>query len=800
MKNSSKVLVEVAKLESNKEFIAKKVKEKKEWLVSNYQLFLKEEISSLNGELMESGVSENLTYRANNYLAILEEVRKYLNKNTFLTFLQDCDLTSNEAKVIEHCLEKEGLDQNILNVMIDILEKKSINALKEYRESPQSRRDIKNPINDEKLDSLGVLKPILTFLSGDIAPAVRMELWQKFELYFNSGWGFEDLTNNPTKSTTAKELKELLENIKNKSEVSQWSSEGQTILALLSKRITELGVPVKITNKLSVNNEKIPTASIEKDMQYIYNARKVTAAGFVDWAIPDFKDKETLHFSLATSDETLSIENSQLFRYSHAINKLMQSGGEFKKAKMYFFGVSSFYDVGVSEREIGNEFLDRFCVTGEERQLLNLLPFLSMTDTVNSNYSTGIYSPEQLVDYSFCLMGARSVIENNQKYNIEELFEHCIHTTLEVLNRDKSIDKYADAKTQQIVSYLYHMISCAQNEFYENEALMGYLFSDSTVNKLNNIRKKLPDATMQETFVSKNNFQRLIDSIDGQDPVRFKKRQNMRKAEALEEQSRVMALEKLAKKLMQLQALDNQYDKSLENKFITDDWLKDLPYERVNTYREILLNLYLNLEDGRTKKAGSHYDTLFFIAEEAYQGRVANIRSFNRENYPLGEQNYYKHKKIFDKFDNQKNDFLIKLKNEDYSGLAKNNIKRKDTNLLLNFMYTILQLRDHNDNEFEQIININIPTAFTFCNYSNTNKEANKYIYDMNKDIEELNKLRKFIKQENINSVIQHNNYIDKAKEEIIEDIRRNYAPRDITFIEEKLQLKIASKIILQYK
>ncbi len=35
-------------------------------------------------------------------------------------------------------------------------------------------------------------------------------------------------------------------------------------------------------------------------------------------------DKTVLHFSLATSDETLNIENSQLFRYNHAINNMIK--------------------------------------------------------------------------------------------------------------------------------------------------------------------------------------------------------------------------------------------------------------------------------------------------------------------------------------------------------------------------------------------------------------------------------------------------------------------------------------------
>lgn len=800
MKNSAQILIEIAKLPINTDFTKKNSEEKTQWLLKNYQVFFREEINCLNVELIEKGVDENLTHRANNYLTALDKIRQHITRANFLFFLENCSLTKNEAQIIEKSLQKEGLNQNILNIVVDILEKKSIDSLRQYRESPQARKDIKNPINDENLDSIGFLKPILMFLNSDIAPSIRMELWQKFELYFNSGWGFDDLTKNSSNSETAKQLKKLLDASKNKKSIGLHSSEGQEILKLLSQRITQLGVPIKISNKVNINNEKIPTATVQRDMQYVYDAKKVTAAGFVDWAIPDFHDKTVLHFSLATSDETLNIENSQLFRYNHAINNMINETGEFSKAKMYFFSVSSFYDDMSADSQIGQEFLSRFSIQAEERKLLNLLPFLSMTDTVNSNYSTGIYSPNQLVDYNFCLIGAQSIIENNKKYDIEQLFRNCIETAIDVLNRDKRPDKYSDIKTQQIITYLSKMLSCAQNEFYENESLMQYLFDDNTVEKLNNIRKKLPDAIQKSGFIGKNDFQRLIDSLDGQDPLKFKRRQNMRKAEALEEQGRVEKLEKLAQKVMQLKELGTYYDNILNENTVLDctvhEWIALTDEQRVEKYKLLFLEkVYSPLEDGRSKRfktktinnLNESTNTLFF-KDIALDTTKTFISNFDRKEYP--HITYYKRRALFEQLEKQRYETIGHLLLDSYSFLDDDNY-HKDNNLLTKLTYSLMK-----EGNCENIKNIKLPSSYLLEKYSLVTKNCS--LYQINEDIKQLNGLRNILRKEDINNIMNHNAYIDTSRDEIIQEIRKHYSHDDIAFIEEKLQVKFNNKLSIK--
>ena len=60
-----------------------------------------------------------------------------------------------------------------------------------------------------------------------------------------------------------------------------------------------------------------------------------------------------------------------------------------------------------------SELINRYGITNKERETLNLLPFLSMTDKISSNYQTGIYSIQQLEQYNLCLVGAKSLLENN---------------------------------------------------------------------------------------------------------------------------------------------------------------------------------------------------------------------------------------------------------------------------------------------------------------------------------------------------------------------------------------------------
>ena len=512
MKLEEVIINEILELKNDKKFKNKSIENKKEWLKEKYQIVFKDELYYLNGEILEKGINNNLTIRSTIFLEVLSEIKGLIKESGFNEFLSECDLKENEIKIINNCLNKEGLERNLINIGLEVSETKTLNILKEYRESIQARKDIKNT-NDLLLEGVGYLKPILMFLNSNIAPSVRIELLQKIELYFHSGWGYDDLVINKEKTDTVKSINNILNDLKSyNKEDDKWSIKGQEFLELLKKRIHELGVPVKITNKLNINNEKIPTASIENKEEHIFNDKKVTAAGFVDWAIPDFKDNSKLHFSLATSDETCFIENSQLFIYGYAINNLTKTHPIYKKHELYFFSVSNFYDeLENNKKEIGSEFINRYGITNKERETLNLLPFLSMTDKISSNYQTGIYSIQQLEQYNLCLVGAKSLLENKTVNNIENILSNAIKSTISIFNRDTKNEKITDSKTLQIVTYLYNLISTAQNELYNNSNLMNELFSETTINSLNKIRKKLPDASLKDGLVNKNEFQRRKD-------------------------------------------------------------------------------------------------------------------------------------------------------------------------------------------------------------------------------------------------------------------------------------------------
>lgn len=764
---NSEVALLVDLVEKREFFSTLQKEELLKYFIDHYSHIVEEEIFNINIGLIENQINsknDSLLLSRN-----LFEIRRNL-KDDFKNFLKECSLEENDSEFVNESLKNDSQEKSILGIMRQIIKNQSFGILKEYRESPQARKDIKKNINNQNISS-SILNPFLMLLNDTNAPSLRMELWQKFEMYFESGWGFNDLTTNESNSPLAAKMQDLIKKInENHENLSTHNGLGNELLTILSERISELGVPIQIKmEKNIINGANTPVATILSDKtkyKHSFLSKNTMGSGFVDWAIPNYLDKEILHCSLATSDETCSIENSEAFRYEYALRNLCNNKNIFKKIELSFYSTSTFYDeydadIAYSDgknKEIGRDFLKRYSVNREQRELLNIIPFFAMSHKISSNLKTGIYSPDQLMSYNFKILGAKSIIED-KNYDIEEIYKKCISALIKVFSQDKSTDCYSDSKSLNMLNQLYNLLTTSKDEFFDSAKIFDLLTNNETAIDLNNILKKIPDNQNNEKQVNKNDFKTLIQSLKYMKAIgyeAFKEEQIEYRNELLKELDKIKELTDLSTSILHIKNI-NESIEDIKNKSSSmqeiDDFITLPKNEQKLLIQNLLIEQYSYYSDGRT-----NYQCVL--------QQNQTINNYSYDNYPLSAPTYYNHRKKFNKFEETKDLFLYQWKN--------NNIENSVDNLLKMCYFYVKDINEDNFHEFK------FPSVFS---HLKTAKKIENYMKLL--DPSHIQK----IKQEQKNNLDKMENLIIE-KNEIISTIKKIFHSNDVDFILNKLDIE----------
>lgn len=769
LNNIIEVLFDLATQKTN--FLAINNDEVLQYFHENYSSTIEKEILRINLDILD-----NKKQSSNDSLLLsklLFETTKVLNDKNLLQFFNSCSFSENDSKFLQEALNNKEQDDSILNLLQNLIKNQSFDVLREYRESPKARKDIKKQINNNNISS-SILNPFLMLLNDRNVPSLRMELWQKFEMYFESGWGFNDLTNNDSNSPLVSKMQELIKIInEGHNELNTHEGVGKELLTLLSERISELGVPILIKmEKNPINNSNIPVAEIlenKEEYKHSFLSKNTMRSGFVDWAIPNFSNPTHLHCSIATSDETCSIENSEAFRYEYALRELTKDNDRnkgFHKMLLSFYSTSTFYDEYDADdgwndskhKEIGQEFLTRYNVHKEQRRLLNIIPFFAMTHKISSNLKTGIYSPEQLMTYNFKILGAKSMIED-QPYELEEIFKRCINVILKVFSQDKKNDYYNDGKSLNMLNQLYNLLITSKDEFFESKKIFNLLTNEETIQSLNNILKKIPENQNNEKQVNKNDFKTLIQSLKYIGNIgfnNFKIEQNENRNEYLKDLEELKKLNKLSDLLIYIDNLNDKITLKKNDIISTDnfeDFLQKSKKEQKLFTQNLLINFCDNISYGKRD-----------LIEIYRKNKI--IDNYYYANYPSSNYYYYKRVKEFKNDYQEKEAFLDSWKN--------NKLYIYSDTIVKMCHFYIKYINEDNFNEFQLPLN-------TANEYASA-KKFNTYVELSNPD-----KILQ-IKSDNAQKLKEIDNITDE-KFVLINYIENNYSESSVKKIIEKFEL-----------
>ncbi len=369
--------------------------------------WLSDKARSINAGLRrgagDGATRASLIGQAKDLFGTLAELSEAMRGDEFKSFsLQGMKFSDDEAKALMDEIADLGQFSRDLAMPL-ASEDAGESRIGALRESPTWRQAVRNGMG-RKIDDQSFFAPLLDCIVKEASPALRAEMTAKMELYILSGHARADCAAPEAgASKGAAKMHGLCARLRADPDSVK------DAMKVINGRFNEVFLRAIVEQSIDEEGEVTSVARIEGRRKT--GAGKLAEAGAIDAVIRDARDPSIVHMAIATADPSNYVEKDQAFRHHKAISDAVRAGvveGASAVSLSYYLPCLFYDEASETGRELGESFLssmkDR--LTPEERQTLNVLPFLSAIARVDRNHPN--FKVEALADFDLRLIGAKS--------------------------------------------------------------------------------------------------------------------------------------------------------------------------------------------------------------------------------------------------------------------------------------------------------------------------------------------------------------------------------------------------------
>jgi len=315
-------------------------------------------------------------------------------------------------------------------------------ALDQYMQSPECRRDIMSPVEAKlaaQLDRESALYPFFEYLCSDASTAFRAEALAKISLYVDSGHAANDLAGELPPSdpelSAVLALRDAFESLRSGEPVAQ-----KNLQAIIAHRFSQLFVSIAVD---SVPNDVGGPAHLARvkvgagGQLRATSDNQVAASGEIDVAIRDQKDPGAWHLGFVTSMDSGRNQGDQAARHPEAVrNSIKRAIPPFSKSdsigSQTFFSSAVMYGNNEDDNQIASKFVAMVSppLSEAERAQFNALPLLSQL----SSLQWPLNAPaEHVIRSKHFVYGAQSAHEGGASHEVPSLVAQAARALADII-------------------------------------------------------------------------------------------------------------------------------------------------------------------------------------------------------------------------------------------------------------------------------------------------------------------------------------------------------------------------------